>query len=119
MVIQQKEKKEFIKRLHFIKGQLEGIEKMMNNGRGVGEVFDQLKAVERGLHQAIYGVLDDQLKKQFAGLLSERLSLCPGDCDDAERLQLLKCDFPKLEPQDLVKEYGWLTNSLASVRKSN
>lgn len=119
MIINQKEIKEFIKRLHFIKGQIEGIEKMMNDGREVKEVFDQLKAIEQGLHKAIYDVLDDQLKKQFAGLLAERLALCPGDCDDAGRLQLLKREFPKLEPQDLVKEYGWLSNSLASVRKSN
>ncbi len=119
MIIQQKEKKEFIKRLHFIKGQIEGIEKMMNDGREVKEVFDQLKAIEQGLHKAIYDVLDDQLKKQFAELLSERLALCPGDCDDAGRLQFLKREFPKLELQDLVKEYGWLSNSLASVQKSN
>ena len=31
----------------------------------MGDIFGQLKAVEKGLHQAIYGVLDGQLKKQF------------------------------------------------------
>ena len=119
MIPRPREKKEFLKRLHYIKGQLDGIEKMMENGREMGDIFGQLKAVEKGLHQAIYGVLDGQLKKQFAELLSERLTLCPGDCDDAERLQVLKRDFPKFELKDLVKEYGWLSNSLSSARKSN
>jgi len=72
--------------------------------------------VEKGLHQAIYGVLDDQLKKHFAEVLSERLAHCPGDCDDAERLQFLKSEFAKLELRELIDELAWLRNSLNSVK---
>lgn len=116
MTISQKEKREIVKRLHYIKGQLGGIEKMLDDDRPVKEVYAQLKAVEKALHQAIYVVLDDQLKKHFAEVLAERLALCPGDCDDAERLQFLRNEFAKLNLKELIDELAWLRNSLNSVR---
>ncbi len=60
MPISQREKKEIIKRLHHIKGQLGGVEKMLDDDRPVKEVYFQLIAVEKALHEAIYGVFDDQ-----------------------------------------------------------
>jgi DNA-binding FrmR family transcriptional regulator len=116
MTISSREKKEIVKRLHYIKGQLTGVEKMLNDGRQVKEVYSQLKAAERALHQAIYGVLDDQLKKHFAEVLAERLALCPGDCDDADRLQFLKSEFAKLDLKELIDELAWLRNSLNAVK---
>ncbi len=64
-MISPKEKKDIVKRLHYIKGQLGGIEKMLEDGRPVKEVYGQLKAVEQALHQAIYVVLDGQLKNNL------------------------------------------------------
>ena len=116
MVISPKEKREIVKRLHYIKGQLAGVEKMLEDDRLVKDVYTQLKAAERALHQAIYGVLEDQLKKHFAEVLAERLALCPGDCDDAERLQFLKSEFVKLDLKELIDELAWLRNSLNLAR---
>lgn len=92
---------------------------MINEDRSVKEIYAQLKAAERALHQAIYGVLDDQLKKHFAEVLAERLAVCPGDCDDAERLQFLKSEFSKLNLKELIDELAWLRNSLNSVKTNN
>ena len=119
ITINEREKKEIIKRLHYIKGQVSGIEKMIQDGRAVKDVYGQLKAVEKALHQAIYVVLDDQLKKHFAEVLAERLAVCPGDCDDAERLQFLKHEFSKLDLKNLIEELAWLRNSLNSVKTTN
>lgn len=116
MTISPKVKKEIIKRLHSIRGQLAGVEKMLDDGRLVKDIYAQLKAAERALHQAIYGVLDDQLKKHFAEVLAERLALCPGDCDDAERLQFLKSEFANLGLKELIDELAWLRNSLNTVK---
>ncbi|MGH7453935.1 MAG: metal-sensitive transcriptional regulator, partial [bacterium] len=77
-MISTKEKKEIVKRLHYIKGQLGGIEKMLDDDRPVKDIYGQLKAVEQALHQAIYVVLDDQIKRQFAEALVQRLEVCPG-----------------------------------------
>lgn len=119
MTISQREKKEIVKRLHYIKGQLDGIEQMLNDERAVKEIYTQLKAVEKGLHQAIYGVFDDQLKKHFAEVLAERLSLCPGDCDDAERLQFLRNELAQLNLKEIIDELAWLRNSLNKVKPIN
>ncbi|HWP82181.1 MAG TPA: metal-sensitive transcriptional regulator [Bacteroidota bacterium] len=112
----RKEKQEVVKRLHYVRGQLSGIEKMLEEDRPVKEIYTQLKAAEKALHKAIYGVLDDQLKKHFAEVLAERLALCPGDCDDAERLQFLKSEFAKFNLKELIDELAWLRNSLHSVK---
>ncbi len=113
-MIGAKEKKDIVKRLHYIKGQLGGIEKMLEDDRPVKGIYGQLKAVEQALHQAIYVVLDGQLKKQFAEALSQRLAACPGDCDDAARLQFLRREFSKLDLKKLIDELTWLTNSVRS-----
>lgn len=90
---------------------------MIVDGRPVKDVYGQLKAAERALHQAIYGVLDDKLKRHFAEVLAERLAICPGDCDDAERLQFLKSEFTKLDLKELINELAWLRNSLNSTKQ--
>jgi hypothetical protein len=87
---------------------------MLEDDRPVKDVYGQLKAVEQALHQAIYVVLDDQLKKQFAEALAQRLAACPGDCDDAERLQFLRREFAKLDLKKLIDELTWLTNLVRS-----
>lgn len=118
MTVSSREKKELVKRLHHIKGQLGGIEKMINDDRSVKDIYGQFKAVEQALHQAIYVVLDDQLKKHFAEVLAERLAVCPGDCDDAERLQFLRHEFSKLNVKELIDELAWLRNSLNAVQST-
>ncbi|GEM_PF-1571711 len=112
MMIGQKEKKETIKRLRYLKGQLGGIEKMLEVGRPIQEVFAQLKAVEQALHQVIYVVWDDRIKHQFAEALAKRLAACPGDCSDAERLQFLRREFSKLDLKKIIDELAWLRHPL-------
>ena len=117
-MIGTKEKKEIVKRLHYIKGQLGGIEKMLSDERPMQEVHRQLKAVEQALHQAIYVVLDDHIKHRFAETLAKRLAACPGDCDDCERLQFLRHEFSKLDLKELIDELTWLDDSHGSVKNS-
>jgi DNA-binding FrmR family transcriptional regulator len=110
----QKEKRDTIKRLHYLKGQLGGIEKMLEDDRPIQEVFAQLKAVEQALQQIIYVVWDDQIKRQFAEALAKRLAACPGDCSDAERLQFLRREFSKLDLKKIMDELAWLDHSRRS-----
>jgi len=117
-MIDTKEKKDIVKRLHYLKGQLGGIEKMLEDDRPIQEVFAQLKAVEQALHQAIYVVWDDQIKRQFAEALAKRLAACPGDCNDAERLQFLRREFSKLDLKKIIDELAWLHHSRRSTQQN-
>lgn len=102
MTLNSTEKKAVLKRLHHIKGHLTGVEKMLEGDRPIAEIFQQLKAVESALHNSIYVVLDDQLKKQLAEALVAGLEACPGECDTCDRLNLLKREFSKLNLKDVV-----------------
>ncbi|TAK55079.1 MAG: metal-sensitive transcriptional regulator [Bacteroidetes bacterium] len=115
-MLNYKEKKEIIKRLHFIKGQVNGIEKMIVNNRDIKDVHTQLKAVEQGLHQVIYSVLGDQLKIHLAEVLSKRLEECPGNCEDCNHLNFLRKEFARLDLKELVNELTWLRNSTNSIK---
>jgi len=112
-MISPREQKEIVKRLHCIVGQLGGIEKMLDDDRPIKEVYEQLKAAEQALHQVIHVVLEDHLKKQFAAVLAKRLAACPGDCDDAERLEFLRREFSKLDLKKLIDELTWLHGSVS------
>ncbi len=102
------EKKVVLKRLHTIQGQIRGIEKMIEEDRSVQEIFNQLKAVEQGVHSTIYDVLEDQLKMHLAEVLSMRLAACPGNCSDAERLQYTKKQFAELDLKGVIESLSWL-----------
>lgn len=106
-----KEKKAITKRLHYLQGQLKGIERMVNEERAVQEVFNQLKAVEQGVHTTIHDVLEDQLKMHLAEVLSVRLAACPGNCSDAERLRYTKREFAKLDLKGIIESLSWMENS--------
>ncbi len=103
-----KDRKAITKRLHYLQGQLKGIERMVNEERPVQEVFNQLNAVEQGVHTTIHNVLEDQLKMHLAEVLSVRLAACPGNCSDAERLQYTKKQFAELDFKQIVQSIDWL-----------
>lgn len=107
-MLNQHEKKAVLKRLHTIQGQLNGIEKMIDEGRSVQDIFNQLKAVEKGVHSTIYDVLEDQLKMHLAEVLSVRLAACPGNCSDVERLQFTRREFANLDLKAIIESLSWL-----------
>ena len=102
MTLNSTEKKAVLKRLRYIKGHIAGVEKMLESDRPIAAIFQQLKAVESALHQAIYVVLDEQLKRQLAEALVRGLEACPGECDYCDRLNILKREFSKLGLKDVV-----------------
>ena len=103
MTLNPTEKKAVLKRLHHIKGHLAGVEKMLESDRPIAEIFQQLKALESALHQAIYVVLDEQLKKQLAAALVAGLEACPGKCEDCDRLNILKREFSKFDLKEIIE----------------
>ncbi|MGC8654811.1 MAG: metal-sensing transcriptional repressor, partial [Candidatus Kryptoniota bacterium] len=51
--------KKLKKQIHFLKGQLDGIEKMLEESKDPNDMFTQTKAVEGGIQRLIYGLLDN------------------------------------------------------------
>jgi len=60
------------KRLRFIKGQLGGIEKMLNNGKEPKEIINQFKAAEEALNKAHFSFTGRCLSQRFGAAIVSR-----------------------------------------------
>ena len=89
--------KKLKKQLHIIKGQIEGIERMIDNDRDSEEIYIQFKAIEANFQKTIHEILADNLRKNLALKIVKVVNACPGNCPDAEKIKLVQKEFPKME----------------------
>ena len=89
-------------RLNTIKGQLDGIIKMLDHDRDPEEVLIQFKAAGKALSTAQFLLLDETFRKSLAAKLSETMEACPGDCGQENTIELLRKQFPDLNHDDLT-----------------
>ena len=68
------------KQLHIIKGQIEGIEKMIDDDRDAEEIYTQFKAIEGNFQKTFHGLLEDILRKNLALKIVKVVNACPGNC---------------------------------------
>lgn len=93
---------DIINRLHYVKGQLDGIEKMIKEGKDPEKIIIQFKASEEGLTKAHFLLLDEVFRKGLALQLVEVMNACPGNCQEAEKIKFLKKKFPDLTPDEVA-----------------
>ncbi len=91
-----------IKRLHFVKGQLGGIEKMLVDDKEPNAIINQFKAAEEALNKAHFLLLDEVFRKSLALQLSDVIKACPGHCQDAEKIAFLQDKFPQLQHGEIT-----------------
>lgn len=104
------------KRLSFIKGQIEGITKMLDEDKDPDQTLVQFKAADQALQNAHFLLLDEVFRKSLALQLVEVLNACPGNCQDAEKIEYLQKQFPKLQADELtskMKEINEISERLA------
>lgn len=107
-MLSNKERKILQKQLNAIKGQIIAIEKMLHADREAEEIYVQFKAVEGIVSKALYTILDDLFRKNFAETLVKAIDTCPGECDNCERLELMKKQFGKLDLKEVLKQLSRL-----------
>jgi DNA-binding FrmR family transcriptional regulator len=113
---------DLIKRLNSIKGQVEGIVKMLNEDREPDQIITQFKAADQALQKAHYLVLDEVFRKSLALKLVDVMNACPGNCQDAEKIEFLKQQFPNLELDELtgkMKEINKISERLSKHNENN
>ena len=89
--------KSFKKHLHYLKGQIDAIEKMIDNGKSINDIYIQFKSLQGTMDKASYLLLEEILRKELALKIVKVVDACPGDCDDAEKIKYVKKEFPNLE----------------------
>lgn len=108
------------KRLNFIKGQIEGIVRMIDEGKDPDQILNQFKAADQGLQKAHFLLLDEVFRKSLALKLVEVMNACPGNCQDAQKIEFLQKQFPVLETTELtskIKEINEISKRLAEYNE--
>lgn len=113
---------DIIKRLNFIKGQVEGIVRMLDENKDPDQISNQFKAADQALQKAHFLLLDEVFRKSLALNLVKVMNACPGNCPDAQKIELLKEQFPILQEGELtykLKEINEIGERLAKYNQQN
>lgn len=89
-------------RLKSIKGQVEGIIKMLDESNDPEQILNQFKAVNNGFDNAKHLLLDEVFRKTLAIKIAEALGTCPGNCGQEEKIAIIRKQFPDLNLYELT-----------------
>ncbi|MEP6513318.1 MAG: metal-sensitive transcriptional regulator [Parafilimonas sp.] len=110
------------KRLSTVKGQIQGIIKMLDEETDPDKILIQFKAADQGLQKAHYLLMDEVFRKSLALKLVQVMNACPSNCQDAEKIEYIKEQFPMLEFDELtskIKEINAIDKRLEQHNKNN
>lgn len=110
------------KRLNTVKGQIEAIVRMLDEETDPDKILVQFKAADQGLQKAHYLLMDEVFRKSLALKLVQVMNACPGNCQDAEKIEYMKEQFPMLEFDQLttqIKEVNAIDKRLENHNKNN
>ncbi len=110
------------KRLSTVKGQIEGIIKMLDEETDPDKILVQIKAADKGLQKAHYLLMDEVFRKSLALKLVQVMNACPGNCQDAEKIEYIKKQFPTLGLDELsskIKEINAIEKRLEQYNKKS
>ena len=108
-------------RLQSVKGQLDGLVKLLDNDKDPEKVLIQFKAAKSGLDKAHFLLLDETYRKALAIKISETTEACPGNCGNEDKIEFLRKQFPELKQEDLtdkMKEISKLKGLLDQFNES-
>ncbi|MEQ9221185.1 MAG: metal-sensing transcriptional repressor [Cyclobacteriaceae bacterium] len=91
-------------RLQSIKGQVDGLIRMLDEGKDPEKILLQFKAAQKGLDKAHYLLLDEAYRKVLAIKISETVEACPGNCGNEDRIEFIRQQFPHLELDSLTQK---------------
>ncbi|WP_457609576.1 metal-sensing transcriptional repressor [Lutibacter sp.] len=102
-------------RLKTLSGQINGIIKMLDEGKDLEQINIQFKSIDKGIQKAHYLLLDEVYRKALAIGIVKAVDSCPGNCGNEEKIEYLKKEFPNLELSELtnkLKEIQTIENRL-------
>lgn len=94
--------KELKDRLSSIKGQVEGVIKMLDESDDPAQILNQFKAVSKGFQKAEHLLLDEVFRKSLAIKIAMALEACPGNCGQEEKIDTIRKQFPGLNLYELT-----------------
>ena len=111
-----------VNRIATVRGQLEGIIKMIGEDSDPDKILVQFEAAAKGLEKAHHLLLDDVFRKNLALKIVEAMNDCPGnDCPYAEKIEYLKRQFPTLRFDELpskIKEIKHIDKEMEDFHRN-
>lgn len=108
------------KHLHYLKGQIDGVEKMIDREDNPNKIYTQFKALEGTLNKASYILLEEILRKELALKIVKVVDACPGNCEYAEKIEFAKKEFPNMEIKkvaSIIAEMSTIEEKLKKLKK--
>lgn len=106
-------------RLNSVKGQVEGVIKMLDESNDPSQILNQFKAVNKGFEKAQHLLLDEVFRKTLAMKISEALEACPGNCGQEEKIAIIKNQFPDLGLYELTDKMQEIEKVYEFINKKN
>ena len=101
--------KDIKNRLATIKGQVEGISKMIDAGKDPEHILVQFKSLDKGLQKARHLLLDEVFRKSLALKIVQTVDACPGDCGKEEKIEHILKEFPDLDLDEVTTKMKEIT----------
>lgn len=105
-------------RLNTIKGQLDGIIKMLDQDKDPEQILLQFKAGKQALASTELLLLDETFRKSLAVKLAETMEACPGNCGQEDAIERLKKQFPDLALNELAKKMKEIEEIYKQMQKN-
>ncbi len=106
-------------RLQSIKGQVDGLVKMLDDGKDPVKILQQFKSVQAGIDKAHFLLLDETYRKALAIKISETVEACPGNCGNEDNIENLRNQFPTIKLEDLTDKMKEITEMKDHLDKIN
>ena len=90
-------------RLKTLSGQINGIIKMLEDGKPPGQISTQFKSVDKGLQKAHFLLLDEVFRKALAIGIVNAAAACPGNCGYEDKIEYLMRQFPNFELAEIAE----------------
>ncbi len=108
--------KEVKTRLATIKGQVEGISKMIDAGKDPEQILVQFKSLDKGLQKARHLLLDEVFRKSLALKIVQTVDACPGNCGKEEKIERILNEFPNLSLEEITTKMKEVSELEAFVK---
>lgn len=106
-------------RLATIRGQVDGIIKMLDNEQDPEKIITQMKAAESALQTSHQLLLDEVYRKALAIKIVEVTDACPGNCGNEEKIEFIRKQFPSFKLDDIVKKLKEVVKISGKVDQHN
>lgn len=111
--------RDIISGLKTIRGQIEGVIKMLGNESDPEQIVNQFKAIDKAFQKTQFLLLDEVYRKALAISIVDAMKACPGNCGNEDKIEYIREEFPKLKLNELSSKLQEIAEIQQRIEKYN